>query len=130
MLKKIGLLVTVAVIMACVAVPRVKACETFTVGYWKNHPNWPVGGMFLGVVWYDQKQLMKILNTQPRGDAVITLKHQLIAATLSWYAGQPPSELWSLIQQANAWLANPTDRATAITIANQIDTILELYDID
>jgi len=130
MIRKLGLLLAVAAITAFITIPRAQACETFTPGYWKNHSNWPVGGMFLGAVWYDETAAMGILNTPPRGDATIILEQQLIAAKLSWYAGQPPSELEPLIQQADAWLTNPTDRSTAITIASQIAAILELYDVN
>ncbi len=65
---------------------------TFTQGYWKTHgpdgcdpsgnqPNvWPVASLTLGTVTYNQTQLCTILNTAAKGNGLISLAHQLIAA--------------------------------------------------
>jgi hypothetical protein len=62
---------------------------TFTVGYWKNHPEaWPVfATLALGSVNYTKAQLLSILNAPVKGNGLISLAHQLIAAKLNVYPG-------------------------------------------
>src|SRR5688572_26907655 len=56
----------------------------FTQGYWKNHAEaWPVSTLVLGTVSYSQAQLLEILRTPVRGNGLISLAHQLIAAKLN-----------------------------------------------
>jgi len=58
----------------------------YTPGYWKNHPEmWPASAlpMSLGGVSYNQDQLIAILRQPVRGDALVILKHHLIAAILN-----------------------------------------------
>jgi hypothetical protein len=57
---------------------------TFTQGYWKNHPDaWKVTSLKLGSVTYTKAQLLDILDTPPKGNGLISLAHQLIAAKLN-----------------------------------------------
>ena len=68
------------------------ACEdgacTRTQGYWKNHEEaWPVATLTLGTTSYDQAQLLAILRTPVRGNGLVSLAHQAIAAALNAAAG-------------------------------------------
>jgi hypothetical protein len=57
---------------------------TFTQGYWKNHPNaWPVVELTLGTVTYSKDQLLSILHQPVRGNGLVALARQLIAAKLN-----------------------------------------------
>jgi len=131
MFKKVGMLVAVAAILVSMAVPRALACVTFTPGYWKNHPDaWPTDTITLGGVTYSKTDALDILKTPSRGDAVIILEKYLIAAKLSVAAGETGGIFGNLIEQADAWLANPVDRATGIAIAEQLGAILDQYAAD
>jgi len=67
---------------------------TFTVGYWKNHPEaWPVGTLTLGSVAYTQAELLSILNEPVGGNGLISLAHQLIATKLNLANGAIPTAL-------------------------------------
>ena len=70
--------------------PAGSAC-TRTQGYWKNHASaWPVASLALGNVIYTQAELLVILDTPVRGDGLVSLAHQLIAAKLNVAAGTDP----------------------------------------
>jgi len=67
---------------------------TFTQGYWKTHGpvgcqtgnntnKWCVTQLTLGTVTYTDLQLCAILNRYARGNGLVTLAHQLIAAKLN-----------------------------------------------
>jgi hypothetical protein len=57
---------------------------TLTQGFWKNHPeDWPVTTLTLGTVSYSQTDLLKILNQPVKGNGLVSLAHQLIAAKLN-----------------------------------------------
>jgi hypothetical protein len=59
-----------------------------TQGFWKNHPEaWPVTSLTIGTVTYTQEQLLAILNTPVRGNGLISLAHQVIAADLNLLSG-------------------------------------------
>src|SRR5438045_1353979 len=61
---------------------------TLTQGYWKNHPDaWPVSSLKLGSVTYTKVELIVILKTPVRGNGLVALAHQLIAAKLNLAAG-------------------------------------------
>ncbi len=67
----------------CATSACVKGC-TFTQGFWKNHADvWPVSSLKLGTVTYTKAQLLDILETPVRGNGLISLAHQLIAAKLN-----------------------------------------------
>lgn len=130
MIKKVGMLVAVAAVLVSMTVPSVLACITYTPGYWKNHDDWPIDEITLGGVLYTKEEAMDILNTPPRGSAIIILEKYLIAAKLSVAAGDAHGIFGTLIDQADAWLADPVDRATGIAIAEQLGAILEQYAAD
>lgn len=104
---------------------------TLTQGYWKNHESaWPVMELRLGDVDYDQSALLTLLRTPGRGDSSLTLAHQLIAAKLNVAAGADDSEIYSSIDDADAWLSakggtlplGKKSDATATAVAALIDT--------
>lgn len=64
---------------------------TVTLGFWKNHASaWPVTTLTLGSVSYTKAQLLAIFGTPVRGNGLISLAHQLIAAKLNVAAGASP----------------------------------------
>jgi len=133
MIKKIGIMVFTAAILASMTVSNVQACHVYTPGYWKRHGiGWLVDGLYLGDHWYTYQELYDILQTKPKGgDAILIVQRYLIAAKLSVAMGTtgPPFEadLLSLIAQADAWLTNPIDREAGIAIAEQLGAILDAY---
>lgn len=61
-------------------------------GYWKSHPEkWPVSSMRLGNVVYTKAQLISILARSARGNGLVSLAHELIAAKLNLFAGAQAS---------------------------------------
>lgn len=80
---------------------------TFTQGYWKNHPDaWPVSSLTLGNVTYTETQLLQILNQPAKGNGLITLAHQLIAAKLNIANGADPTPIAATIADADAQIGN------------------------
>ena len=76
-------------------------------GYWKNHPDqWPVTELQLGNVTYTQEQLLAILHQPVRGNGLLILAHQLIAAKLNIAAGADPSCIQDAIAQADALIGD------------------------
>jgi hypothetical protein len=68
------------------------ACEThagctYTQGYWKTNTTdkhiWPVAALTIGGVEYTQAELLTFLGTPAKGNGIITVGHQLIAALLN-----------------------------------------------
>lgn len=81
---------------------QVQNC-TFTVGYWKNHPEaWQVTNLTLGTVNYTQAELLQILNQPVGGNGLISLAHQLIAAKLNIANGADGTVVNSTIAAADA----------------------------
>lgn len=89
---------------------------TFTQGYWKTHgPEfcikgnnsnaWPAtiltSGLDLGSVNYSADQLCSILNTPAKGNGLLILAHQLIAAQLNIANGADDSAVAQAITDAN-----------------------------
>jgi hypothetical protein len=79
------------------------ACN-YTQGYWKTHGpvptgnnsnEWPVTSLFLGGVEYQDLQLQAIFDTPAKGNGLIALAHQLIAAKLNVAknGGAPTAEM-------------------------------------
>jgi hypothetical protein len=76
---------------------------TFTQGYWKNHPSsWPATSLTLGTVSYTKDQLLQILGQPARGNGLVILAHQLIAAKLNILQGADPSSVIATIAAADA----------------------------
>jgi hypothetical protein len=84
---------------------------TRTQGFWKTHPEaWPggvlSGGMTLGSVTYTAAQLEAIFTQPVRGNGLISLSHQLIAAKLNVGSGADPSGIQSAIDAADALIGS------------------------
>ncbi len=101
---------------------------TYTVGYWKTHPSeWPVSQLTVGGVTSSAPSLLVILNTPPRGNATVILKHQLIAAKLNLVDGADGSSIQATIDQADSCLSGATSctRATLISLAEALTAFNE-----
>ena len=81
---------------------------TYTQGYWKTHPEaWPVGNVTLGTVNYTQAQLLLIFDQPAKGNGLISLAHQLIAAKLNIAQGAtPPASVMAAIAAADALIGS------------------------
>lgn len=76
---------------------------TLTLGFWKNHAaDWPVSSLTLGSVTYTQAQLLSILNAPVKGNGLISLAHQLIAAKLNIADGASDTDIATAIADADA----------------------------
>jgi len=76
-------------------------------GYWKNHPSaWPVTELQLGNVTYTQQQLLDILHQSVRGNGLVLLAHQLIAAKLNIANGADGSCIEQTIADADALIGD------------------------
>ncbi|MDQ3365678.1 MAG: DUF4215 domain-containing protein [Myxococcota bacterium] len=80
---------------------------TLTQGYWKNHEEaWPVASLALGGVSYTKAQLLSILRTPVKGNGLISLSHQLIAAKLNLANGASSSSIDDAIDDADDLIGN------------------------
>jgi hypothetical protein len=76
---------------------------TLTQGFWKNHAeDWAVTSLTLGTVTYTQAQLLAILNQPVKGNGLVSLAHQLIAAKLNVANGATCNKVAKLIKDADA----------------------------
>ncbi|HEV8361100.1 MAG TPA: hypothetical protein VGR28_11670 [Candidatus Thermoplasmatota archaeon] len=96
---------------------------TYTQGFWRTHgaagpasekiydefgnvigyvSQWPVGSLTLGTVSYTEAELQSILDQAPKGNGLITLAHQLIAAKLSIANGADGTAVETTIADADA----------------------------
>ena len=74
---------------------------TRTQGYWRNHPeDWVGVSLSLGSNDYTQAQLLTIFRTPVRGNGLILLAHQLIAAKLNALAGASSPDALAAIAAA------------------------------
>jgi hypothetical protein len=88
--------------MVVSSAPLAQNC-TFTLGYWKNHPDqWPTTSLTLGTVAYSASELLAILNHPAGGNKLVILAHQLIAAKLNLLSGADPSAAAATIASADA----------------------------
>lgn len=93
--------------LTCATIPCVggNSC-TYSQGYWRNHPNaWPVTSLTLGAVTYQAAELMAILDNPARGNGLVILAHQLIAAKLNIANGADPSAVQQTITNADNMIA-------------------------
>lgn len=115
---------------------------TLTQGFWKNHglnapgnqsnewPTLPGGVLKLGTgpgVNYTQLQLQSILDTPPKGNQLISLAHQLIAAKLNILNGANGSSIAATIAAADAAIGNrvvpPVGNGTLSGVGGLIDAL-------
>ena len=99
--------------LACT--PPGESC-TLTQGYWDNHGpvpsgnneyTWPdsvkqAGGFSLGNIFYTNAQLQSILKQPTKGNGLVSLAHQLIAAKLNVANGADPTDVAPTIADADA----------------------------
>jgi len=87
---------------------------TYTQGYWKTHGpepkgnnvnSWPVFTMTLGSVQYTQAQWQSILNEPVKGNGLVSLAHQLIAARLNIASGASGASIATALADADALIA-------------------------
>ena len=87
---------------------------TYTQGYWKTHGpspkgnnsnEWPVTSLALGNVTYTDAQLQAIFDQAVKGNGLISLSHQLIAAKLNVANGADGSAIAGTIADADALIA-------------------------
>jgi hypothetical protein len=106
---------------------------TYTQGYWKNHPEaWPVNSMMLGTVNYSKEQLINILKEPVRGNGLISLAHQLIAAKLNVYNGANSSAVSAYITAADNMIGSrvvpPVGQGTlAPAVTSSLTSKLDQY---
>jgi hypothetical protein len=82
---------------------------TLTQGYWKNHASaWPVTSLTLGSVSYTKSQLLQILNQPVRGNGLVSLARQLIAAKLNVANGASGADIAQTIIDADALIGSLT----------------------
>jgi hypothetical protein len=76
-------------------------------GYWKNHSaQWPVTQLLLGNNAYNQQQLLSILGQPVRGNGLVLLAYQLIAAKLNIANGADGSCIEQTLADADALIGN------------------------
>jgi hypothetical protein len=91
----------------CVPEPDAGDGCTYTQGYWKNHPEaWPVANLTLGSVTYTKAQLLSIFSQPVKGNGLVSLAHQLIAAKLNIANGADPSAVAATIAAADALIGS------------------------
>jgi cysteine-rich repeat protein len=80
---------------------------TLTQGYWKNHEEaWDVTTLTLGSTSYSQEQLLEIFRTPVRGNGLVSLAHQLIAAKLNVANGAADGDISDEIAAADALIGS------------------------
>jgi hypothetical protein len=79
----------------------------FSQGYWKNHPDaWPVTELQLGNTTYTQEQLLAILREPVRGNGLLILAKQEIAAKLNIANGADGSCIQQTLADADALIGD------------------------
>jgi hypothetical protein len=79
----------------------------FSQGFWKNHPQaWPVTELQLGNTTYTQDQLLAILHEPVRGNGILILAHQEIAAKLNIANGADGSCIQQTLADADALIGD------------------------
>ena len=85
----------------CTAPPPPPAC-TCGQGYWKTHPSaWPAAVLVVGKTTYTKDQLLTIFEEPVRGNGLVSLVHQLIAAKLNILSGATCTTATDAIRQAD-----------------------------
>jgi hypothetical protein len=88
--------------ITCATLPCVVSSCTYSQGYWRTHPDaWPVISLTLGTVTYQASELMAMLENPARGNGLVILAHQLIAAKLNIANGADPSAAQQAVTDAD-----------------------------
>src|SRR4030095_15558957 len=85
--------------------PTVAGCVQ-EPGYWKNHEQWPVNQLQLGNRTYNRQELQSVLRQSPRGNSLVQLAHQEIAAKLNIANGAEGSCVQPTLAAADALIGN------------------------
>ena len=102
---------------------------TYTIGYWKNHPEaWPVDTIEIGGITYTKAAVLDLLWNAKAKYATKMLAAQLIAAILNVESGASPPG--TTIDDANAFLSihpigvklSKADRAEALSLKDILDS--------
>ena len=93
-------------------IPDVTGC-TFTQGYWKNHAGlknqadaWPVQTLTIGGIVYTKAELVAIMQAPTKGNGIMSLVQQLIAAKLNVANGASSSAVAQAIIDADLMIDN------------------------
>jgi hypothetical protein len=79
----------------------------FLQGFWKNQPEaWPVTELQLGNVTYNQQELLSIFRQPVRGNGLVLLAHQLIAAKLNIANGADGSCIHQTLADAGSLIGD------------------------
>ena len=93
--------------------PTGEGC-TYTQGYWKTHGpdakgnnsnEWPVTSLTLGGITYTDAELQEIMDEPVKGNGLVSLAHQLIAAKLNVANGADDTAIAGAIADADALIA-------------------------
>jgi hypothetical protein len=88
---------------------------TYTQGFWKNHGpdpsgnnlnEWPVTAMTLGSVDYTDAEILQILEQPAKGNGLLTLAHQLIAAKLNIANGADSAAIFLEVEAAELMIGS------------------------
>ena len=83
-----------------------ECADPLSQGYWKNHHEaWPNEAIVLGNVEYSHAALGSILHTPVRGNGLVSLAHQLVAAKLNVANGAPDAAA-DAIAEADAMIGD------------------------
>jgi len=87
------------------AVVRESGC-TVTLGWYKNHTNWPSGDIGPNTIFDGWGKVIDLLNTPPKGSQYIILAHQYITALLNIQGGASvPPAVQTALNTAAAYFA-------------------------
>jgi hypothetical protein len=80
---------------------------TLTQGFWKNHPDaWPVDTLSIGGIVYTKAELIAMMKAPTKGNGIMSLVQQLIAAKLNVLSGADPSSISAAISAADTLIDN------------------------
>jgi len=110
---------------------------TYTIGYWKNHPEaWPEFvelnlGTDDGPVLLTKDEALDLLKKPVKGDKSIILAHQLIGAKLNILNGADDSAVADAVEAAEEWFAEhglaKVEDGPSASIAVDLADILDDY---
>jgi hypothetical protein len=98
------------------------------LGFWKNNADlWPTNSLTIGGISYTKDELLTVFSTPARGDAVLILAYQLIAAKLNVANGADSSSIASVIADADSLLTginllSHTKVKTSTALGHQMTT--------
>jgi hypothetical protein len=79
---------------------------TVTLGWYKNHANWPAGAITPNTIFDGWGKVIDLLNTPPKGSQYIILAHQYITALLNIQGGASvPPAVQTALNTAAAYFA-------------------------